>query len=81
MTYAGLKSMIYAGVTADDPRVIAAMDFIQKNYSLTENPGMGHAGLFYYYHTFAKALDAADIEVLDDDEGAPHSWRSELATS
>jgi squalene-hopene/tetraprenyl-beta-curcumene cyclase len=79
MTYAGLKSMIFAGLTADDPRVVAAMDFIQKNYSLTENPGMGHAGLFYYYHTFAKALDAADVEVLDDAAGAPHSWRSELA--
>ncbi len=80
MTYAGLKSMIYAGVSADDPRVIAAMDFIKKHYSLNENPGMGHAGLFYYYHTFAKALDAAKIEVLDDDDGVPHSWRTELAT-
>lgn len=80
MTYAGLKSMIYAGVTQDDPRVIAAMTFIKKHYSLKENPGMGHAGLFYYYHTFAKALDAADVEVLDDDEGVPHEWRAELAT-
>ncbi len=80
MTYAGLKSMIYAGLTKDDPRVIAAMDFIKKHYSLKENPGMGQAGLFYYYHTFAKALDAADLEVLDDDSGVPHSWRAELAT-
>ena len=79
MTYAGLKSMIYAGLTADDPRVIAAMSFIQKNYSLTENPGMGHQGLYYYYHTFAKALNVAKIEVLDDAKGNPHSWRSELS--
>jgi len=32
MTYAGLKSMIYAGVDKDDPRVKAAMKWIQKHY-------------------------------------------------
>ncbi len=79
MTYAGLKSMIYAGLTADDPRVQAAMEFIRKNYSLEDNPGMGQAGLFYYYHTFAKALDAANVEIIDDASGTPHAWRDELA--
>lgn len=78
MTYAGLKSMIYAGLSADDPRVVAAMAFIRKHYSLKDNPGMGQSGLFYYYHTFAKALDAAGIEVLDDDAGKPHAWREDL---
>ncbi|MAI71586.1 MAG: hypothetical protein CMM01_11815 [Rhodopirellula sp.] len=78
MTYAGLKSMIYAGLSADDPRVQAAMAFIRKNYSLKDNPGMGKAGLFYYYHTFAKALDAANVEIIDDADGTPHSWRKEL---
>ena len=81
MTYAGLKSMIYAGLTKDDPRVVAAMEYIQNNYALDSNPGMGKAGLYYYYHTFAKALDAAEIEVLDDADGKPHVWRKELAQS
>ena len=79
MTYAGLKSMIYAGLSADDPRVVAAMEFIRNHYSLESNPGMGPSGLYYYYHTFAKALDAADVKILDDAEGMPHVWRSELA--
>ncbi len=79
MTYAGLKSMIYAGLSADDPRVLAAMQFIRRNYSLKDNPGMGQAGLFYYYHTFGKTLDAAGIEVLDDADGNPHPWREDLA--
>ena len=61
MTYAGLKSMIYAGVGADDPRVKAALKWIQQHYDLSSNPGMGQAGLYYYYHTFAKALDAAGV--------------------
>lgn len=78
MTYAGLKSMIFAGLSEDDPRVLAAMDFIRKHYSLQSNPGMGAAGLYYYYHTFAKALDAAKIDVLDDVDGKTHPWRKEL---
>lgn len=81
MTYAGLKSMIYAGLTRDDPRVQAAMDFIRRNYSLEDNPGMGASGLYYYYHTFAKALDAAGVEVLDDASGEPHPWRQELVAT
>ena len=78
MTYAGFKSMIFAGLTPDDPRVAAALSFIRENYSLQTNPGMGDAGLFYYYHTFAKALAVADIDILDDAEGTPHVWRDEL---
>src|SRR5205823_298821 len=58
MTYAGLKSFLYAGVARDDPRVKAAIDWIRKHYTLEENPGQGTAGLYYYYHTFAKSMDA-----------------------
>ena len=78
MTYAGLKSMIYAGVGPDDPRVKAALKWIQKHYDLQSNPGLGNAGLYYYYHTFAKALDAIGDEVLKDDKGQLHDWRAEL---
>ena len=78
MTYAGLKSMIYAGVSKDDPRVKAAFAFIQKHYSVEENPGMGQQGLFYYYQTFGKALDAMQIATIDDAAGNRHDWRKEL---
>jgi squalene-hopene/tetraprenyl-beta-curcumene cyclase len=81
MTYAGLKSMIYAGLTKDDPRVQAALDFIQKHYTLSQNPGMGKAGLYYYYHTFAKALDAAGIRTLTDADGESHFWNRELVAT
>ncbi len=79
MTYAGFKSMIYAGVKRDDPRVKAAYEWIQKHYTLDENPGMGAQGLYYYYHTFAKALDAIGNEKIVDANGDPHDWRAELA--
>lgn len=78
MTYAGLKSMIYAGVTADDPRVKAAIEWLRKNYDLKSNPGMADSGLYYYYHTFAKALDSLKQETFVDQDGNSHFWRNEL---
>jgi squalene-hopene/tetraprenyl-beta-curcumene cyclase len=80
MTYAGLKSMIFAGVGPDDARVKAAVEWVRKNYSLDSNPGMGDAGLYYYYHTFAKALDAVGQAEFTDADGTKHNWRDELAT-
>ncbi len=78
MTYAGLKSMIYAGVGPDDPRVKAAFEWVQKHYDVQSNPGMGKAGLFYYYHTFAKALAAMGVDVVKDEAGNERVWRVDL---
>ncbi len=78
MTYAGLKSMIYAGLTQNDPRVKAAYTYITKHYSVDENPGLGQQGLYYYYHTFAKALAMLGNPTLTDASGRIHDWRAEL---
>jgi squalene-hopene/tetraprenyl-beta-curcumene cyclase len=80
MTYAGLKSMIFAGVKADDPRVKAAVSWIKKHYTLSANPGMPKPaqGLYYYLHTFAKAMSAMGLDVLEDDKGIKHPWRHDL---
>lgn len=78
MTYAGLKSMIYAGVGPKDPRVKAARKWIAEHYTLKENPNLGNSGLYYYLHTFAKALDAAGEEEIVDSKGVAHNWRKEL---
>ena len=88
MTYAGLKSMIYAGLSKDDPRVKAAWKWITSNWSLDENPGIkfGDAnnpkgstdGLYYYYHTLARALHAYGEPVITDPQGNKHDWRVEL---
>jgi len=79
MTYAGLKSMIFAGLTRDDPRVKAAVEWLAKRYTFAENPGLGDAGLYYYFHTAAKALDALGEDSFTDASGTRHAWRSELA--
>jgi squalene-hopene/tetraprenyl-beta-curcumene cyclase len=81
MTYAGLKSMIYAGLTQDDPRVKAAYDYITKHYGLEENPGLGQRGLYYYYHTFAKAMALIGKPTIVDASGKSHDWRAELVAA
>lgn len=58
MTYAGFKSMVYANLPPDDPRVRAAYGWIQRHYTLDENPNVGTDGLYYYFVTFARALEA-----------------------
>jgi squalene-hopene/tetraprenyl-beta-curcumene cyclase len=79
MSYSGLKSMVFAGVKEDDPRVTAVVKWIGKNYDLKTHPGQGTAGLYYYYHTFAKALDAFGHDMIEDDQGAKHAWRKDLS--
>jgi squalene-hopene/tetraprenyl-beta-curcumene cyclase len=78
MTYAGLKSMIYAGVDRDDQRVKAALSWIRKNYDVSENPGMGASGHYYYLHTFAKTLRALEIDEIQSADGQRHNWRGDL---
>jgi squalene-hopene/tetraprenyl-beta-curcumene cyclase len=78
MTYAGLKSMLYAGVKKDDPRVKAAYSWIQRNYDLKTNPGVGASGLFYYYQLFSKSLLAMGVDAVVDDKGVKHDWRRDL---
>jgi squalene-hopene/tetraprenyl-beta-curcumene cyclase len=85
MTYAGLKSMIYAGLTRDDPRVKAAWEWVRNNWTLDENPGMrlndpraAQQGLYYYYHTLARALNAYDEPIITDPQGRKHDWRLEF---
>ncbi len=82
MTYAGIKSMIYAGVSKDDPRVKAALAWVRKNYSLEENvgmpPGRRQFGLYYYYHTMAKCFDTLGVDEFEDEQGRKHDWRKEM---
>jgi len=86
MTYAGLLSFIYAYVDKNDPRVQSAYNWIRANYTLEENPGLrtdaapnlGKQGLFYYYHTFAKALSAYGDKTITTTDNIQHLWANEL---
>jgi squalene-hopene/tetraprenyl-beta-curcumene cyclase len=78
ISYAGLLSFIYAKVSADDPRVTAVKEWLGKNYTTAENPGMGAQGLYYYYQTMSKALSAANINLLELEDGTKADWRKDL---
>lgn len=78
ISYAGLMSFIYAGLDANDPRVKAVIEWLSANFTLDENPGLGAEGKFYYYHTMAKALSAANLDLLKLKDGKVIDWRAEL---
>ncbi len=82
MTYAGIKSLIYCGVSKDDFRVKKAFEWIQNNYTVDKNPGMPEArsqwGMFYYYNTMAKCLDALGLDYVVDAKGQKHDWRKDI---
>jgi len=77
MTYAGLKSMLYAGVSPEDNRVKAAVKYLSKNYSVTSNPGMGPAGLYYYLQTMSKALGVMGRDSFETQDGA-RPWKKDV---
>lgn len=79
ISYAGLLSLIYADVDKNDPRVTAVADWLKKNYTLEENPGMGAEGLYYYYHTMAKAMAMYGLKEITLENGRTINWRKDLA--
>ena len=79
ITYAGLLSLVYAHVSREDPRVVSAVDFAARHWTLEENPGMGAQGLFFYYNVMARALATANMGAIPRKAGgAPIAWRDEL---
>jgi squalene-hopene/tetraprenyl-beta-curcumene cyclase len=77
MSYAGFKSLIYAGLNADDPRVVAARAWIERHYTVDENPGVGTDGQYYYYVVFSKSLAALGAKGLTVN-GSAVDWRGDL---
>ncbi|MBL9078793.1 MAG: hypothetical protein JNL08_14900 [Planctomycetes bacterium] len=91
MTYALLKAYTLSGLKADDPRIQAAVRWIQQNWTLDANPGSDPAlgekarfqGLYYYYMVLAQALDLVGVEQIKaptaDGKGTTTvAWRQAL---
>ena len=87
ITYVGLKSMLYAGLSKDDPRVKAAYLWLRKHYTLDKNPNMAagrdEQGMYFYYNVFAKGLRAFGKDELADatDPSVKHNWRNDLVAA
>ncbi|MCD4823541.1 MAG: terpene cyclase/mutase family protein, partial [Phycisphaerae bacterium] len=84
ITYVGLKSMLYAGLTKDDPRVRSAYAWIRKHWTLDANPNMpaprSRQGMYFYYNVFSKALRAFGEAEIPDPKNpkVKHNWREQL---
>ena len=87
MTYCLLKTYTLCGVPPTDPRVRAVVGWIEKNWTLAENPGADvrrvgekgrYQGLYYYYMVMAQALDLVGQGDWTSPTGTVVSWRTEL---
>ncbi len=85
MSYAGLKSMVYAGIDKNDPRVKAVWRWVNQNFTLEENVGLAatnpenaKAGMYYGYMTMARALAAYGEPELKTADGKSTDWRLAL---
>ena len=74
MTYAAVLSMCSAKLDRGDPRVRQSLEYLQKYWTVDENPGMGSQGLYYVYDIMARALSAANVNKVGD-----HDWKKELS--
>lgn len=89
MTYAAVKSLIYAGLDREDPRIVAAINWIRQHWSVDENPGMatplnasrGQMGYYYYLAVMARALEVLGDSTVTDSTGQQHPWAEEIASA
>ena len=78
ISYAGMLSYAYADLKQDDPRITAVKKWLEDNYTLEENPGMGAQGQFYYYYLMTKALTVYGAENLELTNGKKVDWRKQV---
>lgn len=74
MTYAAVLSMCHAKLDRGDPRVRDSLEYCRRNWSVSENLGMGNQGLYYFYDIMARALSASGVEKIGE-----HEWKKELS--
>lgn len=87
MTYAGLLSYIYAGLDRDDPRVLATVRWVARNWSLdvssrdpeNRDTPAAQEGLFFMYNCMARGLSAFGQDCLRRPDGDCIRWRELLA--
>ena len=79
MTYAGFKSLLYAGLGPRDPRTVAALEWMRRHWTFQENPGLGQQGYYYYIYTMSRALNASGRDIIVSIDGQTHDWRVELS--
>ena len=83
MTYNLLRCYLFAGLKKDSLPVKLAWGWIQRNYTVKGVPGWQAGkddnGLYYYYLSMGKTLNALGVDVVEEEErGLKHNWREDL---
>jgi len=78
-SFAGLLSYLYADVELSDTRVLAVSEWVGKNFTLSENPGLEQKEVFLYYLLMAKAWTVMNVHDATSVGGAHLEWRHALA--
>ena len=89
MSYAGMLSYLYAGVSRDDKRVQAAKAWIQNNWNPeipNRNPELTGTdaqmgGFFYYLKVMSRTLDVYGNDTLRLTDGSEINWRNEIIST
>lgn len=83
----GLRSLLYVGLRAGDPRVEAAVDWLRAQYTVNANPGFSPkaeinyaAGIYFYYlRSLTEALATAGRTTLPSVDGQTRYWMRDVA--
>ena len=82
ISYAGMKSMLYANVGKNDPRVKELFAWLRRNWTLDHNPGVEpgrkHQGQYFYYNAMSSALSAFGKDSFKVKGNKEINWRVEL---
>ena len=52
--------------------------WIEKNYTVENNPGRGDAGYYLYLRMLSTVLDRMGMTSITDGKGNAHDWRAEV---
>lgn len=78
MTYAGVSAYHDAGVPGDDERVKAAFRWLDRNFTVDENPGLAQQTLYHSYFYLASTLTRVGADTLAGAQGRPRAWKRPL---
>jgi squalene-hopene/tetraprenyl-beta-curcumene cyclase len=85
MTYDGIKTYLFSGLSKDSKEVKSAMDWVRKNYTVDIHPGFPSdaqkrelSGVYYYYLLMSRALDAYGERPLKGLDGKEHDWVKDI---
>ena len=81
ITAAGLFVLLATGHDYTFPQTTAAREWLEREYTLSENPRMDGRGLYYYLWSMARALAMSPQDRVVDSAGNVREWRSEIVNA